>query len=219
MNAFVIIPAYNEQKHIAAVVQGALLQLPKERIIVVDDGSADATSSAAEEKKVIVLRHVVNLGKGAALKTGCDFAVSNGAEALVVMDADGQHSPEDIPRMISALKEKDIVFSYREFSRKMPFVRKFGNRLIQYFSALIFGIKIRDTQCGFRAFTGDAYRKIRWNVSDYSVESEMIARTGKNHLKFTQIPIETKYLDNYKGVTIIDGIKIFMNMLWWKIAK
>jgi UDP-N-acetylglucosamine---dolichyl-phosphate N-acetylglucosaminyltransferase len=219
MKAYAIIPARNEEKHIAEVIKGALQQLPKEQIIVVDDGSNDATGEIAEKEKVIVLRHIVNLGKGAALKTGCEYALSKGADAMIAMDSDGQHSPEDMPRLLSALKDRDIVFTYREFSRKMPFLRNAGNRFIQILSALIFGIRIKDTQCGFRAFTKEAYEKIRWQVSDYSVESEMIARAGKNHLRFAQVPIETKYLDSYKGVTAIDGIRIVMNMIWWKIAK
>jgi glycosyltransferase involved in cell wall biosynthesis len=219
MKAFVIIPAYNEEKHLADVIDLTLKELPKESIIVVDDGSSDSTSEVAEKKKVTVLKHVVNLGKGAALKTGCDYAAGKGADAIVVMDSDGQHKPEDIPRLLEALKGRDIVFTYREFGKTMPFMRKTGNRFIQAVSALFFGIRIRDTQCGFRAFTKEAYSKIRWEVSDYSVESEMIARTGKNRLRFAQIPIETTYLGKYKGVTIIDGIRIFMNLLWWKISK
>ncbi|MFH1181324.1 MAG: glycosyltransferase family 2 protein [Candidatus Woesearchaeota archaeon] len=219
MKAFAIIPAYNEERHLAGVIDRTLKELPKERIIVVDDGSRDLTSEMAEKKNVTVLKHVVNLGKGAALKTGCDYAIRKGADAIVAMDSDGQHKPEDIPRLLEALKGRDIVFTYREFGKTMPFVKKTGNRFIQAVSSLFFGIRIRDTQCGFRAFTKDAYQKIRWEVSDYSVESEMIARTGKNRLRFAQIPIETTYHDKYKGVTVIDGIRIFMNMLWWKIAK
>jgi glycosyltransferase involved in cell wall biosynthesis len=218
MKAFVIIPAYNEEKHIEGIITRTLKKVPRDRIIVVDDGSRDATSEIAE-RKVTVLKHLVNIGKGAALKTGIEYALSKGAEAFVAMDADGQHRPEDIPRLLSALNGRDIVFTYREFGGNMPLVKKFGNRFIQGVSALIFGIRIRDTQCGFRAFTKEAYSKLKWKVSDYSVESEMIARTGKSRLKFAQIQIETTYHDKYKGVTVIDGIRIFMNMLWWKIAK
>jgi hypothetical protein len=80
----------------------------------------------------------------------------------------------------------------------------------------LYGISLNDTQCGFRAFSKDAYKKIRWNASDYSMESEMISRTGKQKLKYVQIPIETIYSDRYKGTTVIDGIKIVLNMFWWK---
>ena len=84
---------------------------------------------------------------------------------------------------------------------------------------LLYNVELHDTQCGYRAFTSDAYKKIRWKASDYSMESEMIANIGKNKLSYTQIPIKTIYVDRYKGTTIIDGIKIVLNMIWWKITK
>ena len=163
------------------------------------------------------MRHVVNLGKGAALKTGCDYAVRKGAKFIVAIDADAQHKPSDMPRFIEKLEKYDIVFSYRKASKKMPFILRFGNLFISKLVRIIYGIDLNDTQSGFRAFSGEAYRKIRWNASDYSMESEMIARAGKQRLKYVQIPIQTIYSDRYKGTTIIDGIKIVLSMVWWKL--
>ena len=100
----------------------------------------------------------------------------------------------------------------------MPLVPRTGNQLIQTFSKLLFNIKIRDTQSGFKAFTREAYEKIKWESMGYSVESEMIARTGKHRLRFRQIPIETIYRDEYKGTTFVDGIKIVLNMIRWKLS-
>jgi glycosyltransferase involved in cell wall biosynthesis len=220
MKAFVIIPAHNEETTIGEVIKKTKKYVPSNRIVVVDDGSNDKTAEKAEKNNVAVLRHVVNLGKGAALKTGCEYAISKGADVLIAMDADGQHKPQDIPRLLRALKDKDIVFTYRAFnSHEMPLILRFGNWFIQLVSNMLFEIKIEDTQCGFRAFTKEAYKKIKWSVSDYSVESEIIAKTGKNHLKFVQVPIETTYTDKYKGTTVIDGIRIVLNMLWWKVKK
>ena len=99
----------------------------------------------------------------------------------------------------------------------MPFVLRFGNWFISGVVRILYGISLKDTQCGFRAFSQLAYKKIRWNASDYSMESEMISRAGKQRLKYAQIPIGTIYSDKYKGTTIIDGIKIVLNMVWWKI--
>ena len=162
---------------------------------------------------------MINLGKGAALKTGCDYAVRKGAKHIVALDADAQHNPEDIPRFADKLKKYDIVFSYRKASRKMPFVLRFGNWFISNVVKALYGISLNDTQCGFRAFSGEAYKKIRWNAPDYSMESEMITRAGKQRLKYVQIPIETIYSDKYKGTTVIDGMKIVLNMFWWKLFK
>ena len=99
----------------------------------------------------------------------------------------------------------------------MPLVLRFGNWFISNVVRILYGIDLSDTQCGFRAFSGEAYKKIRWNASDYSMESEMISKAGKQKLKYVQIPIQTIYSDKYKGTTIVDGVKIVLNMIWWKL--
>ena len=216
-NIWAVIPAYNEEKSIAGIIKKTRLYAGM--VVVVNDGSKDKTKDAAENAGAAVLTHVINLGKGAALKTGCDYAVRKGAKHIVALDADAQHNPEDIPRFADKLKKYDIVFSYRKASRKMPFVLRFGNWFISNVVKALYGISLNDTQCGFRAFSGEAYKKIRWNAPDYSMESEMITRAGKQRLKYVQIPIETIYSDKYKGTTVIDGMKIVLNMFWWKLFK
>ena len=214
---FVIIPAYNEQRHISSVIQK--VKKYSINIIVVDDGSNDRTSEVAKKEGVIVLKHIVNLGKGAALKTGCEYSVANGAKKLIFIDADGQHQPEEIPRFLQALKDADIVFGSRSLNKKMPLVLRFGNWFINKVNDYLSGVKLRDTQSGYRAMTSDAYQKIRWKSTNYSVESEMIANTGRQRLKYKEITIKTIYSDNYKGTTVIDGVKIVLNMLWWKLGR
>ena len=216
-NIWAVIPAYNEQKNIARVIKEAKNYV--DEIILVDDGSKDSTAKFGQAAGAIVLRHVVNLGKGAALKTGCDYAVKNGAELIVVLDADAQHNPGDIPRFIEKLKKYDIVFSYRKASKKMPFVLRFGNKFISNIVRILYNVNLTDTQSGFRAFSRETYKKIRWNAADYSMESEMISRVGKQKLKYVQIPIQTIYTDRYKGTTVLDGIKIVLNMVWWRLFR
>lgn len=215
-NIWIVIPAYNEGEKISKVIER--VKKISSNIIVVDDGSKDTTKKIAESSGVIVLSHIVNLGKGAALKTGCDYAIIKGAKLIVALDADLQHKPEDIPRFLDALNGRDIVFGYRQLtSDKMPTVLRFGNSFINKAAYILFGMNLKDTQCGFRAFTSEAYKKIRWKATDYSMESEMIANAGKQKLRYTEVPIETVYLDKYKGTTVIDGIKIVMNMISWRI--
>ena len=210
-----VIPAYNEQKNIVGIVKKT--KKYARNVVLVDDGSTDKTSEFASKAGAIVLKHILNLGKGAALKTGCDFAVKKGAKFIVVVDADAQHDPEDIPRFAEKLEKYDIVFSYRKASSKMPLVLRFGNWFISNAVSILYSMRLNDTQCGFRAFSKDAYKRIMWLASDYSIESEMIAKAGKQKLKYVQIPIRTIYSDKYKGTTIIDGIKIVLNMIWWKL--
>ena len=214
---WVIIPAYNEQKHIGPVVKSAKSFV--DNVVVVDDGSRDKTSEVAEKSRVTVLKHVVNLGKGSALKTGCEYAIQKGAEKIISLDADGQHKPEQIPVFLNKLKNKDVVFGYRTFDKKMPFVFRVGNSIINYMTKLIFGIELKDTQCGYRAFRVKAYRKIKWDSNDYRMESEMVVNTARHNLRYSELPIDTIYADRYKGTTFIDGIKITLNLLWWKLVK
>ena len=214
---WVIIPAHNEEKHIEEVIKKT--RKFNNNILVVDDGSKDKTEIIAEKSGAFVLKHVVNLGKGSALKTGCEYAIKKGAEKIVVLDADGQHDPKEIPEFVKALDNADIVFGYRRLNKNMPFVLRYGNWFIFFMTKLLFGLKIIDTQCGYRAFKADVYNKIKWNAIDYSMESEIVANTGKAHLKYSQIPIETIYSDKYKGTTVIDGIRIVLNMIWWKLSR
>jgi glycosyltransferase involved in cell wall biosynthesis len=144
-----------------------------------------------------------------------------GADFIVTLDGDGQHAPGDIPKLVGTLrKEKlDIVLGSRYLKTEMPVTKQLGNWLLSSASRIFFGVDVKDTQCGFKAFTRQAYGKIRWDSRNYSVESEIIMRTGKEKLKYKEIPIRTIYQDKFKGTTIIDGARIFFRMLWWRMAK
>ncbi len=215
-DVWVVIPAYNEAAHIKQVIKST--KRYARNIVVVDDGSDDATYANAKKAGVTVLRHIVNLGKGAALKTGCDFSLSQRAQVIIAIDADGQHDPREIPKLLAALKQADIVFGYRKFTKDMPFVLKLGNIFIGTAIRLLYGISLKDTQCGYRAFTAAAYRKLRWKSLDYAVESEMIANAGRHKLKYREVEIQTIYSDKYKGTTVLDGIKIVLNMVLWRFS-
>jgi glycosyltransferase involved in cell wall biosynthesis len=212
-----VIPAHNEEKNIRRILEETKKYV--DSIIVVDDGSRDKTSYVAKIAKVTVLTHIINLGKGAALRTGCDYALKEGADRIIVLDADAQHEPSKIPLFLEGLEGADVVLGYRKEGKEMPFVLKFGNWFINKMIKLLYGIELKDTQCGYRAFTAKAYKKIRWKSSNYSMESEMIANIGKRKLKFKEVPIKTIYQDKYKGTTVMDGVKIAYNLLWWRLSK
>ena len=217
MKYFIIIPAYNEASRIGEVIRG--VKKFTKNIIVVDDGSTDKTGEVAKKEKAVVLRHRINLGKGAAMKTGVETAFSLGAQGVILMDADGQHDPKHIPDFLAKLDEDyDIVFGSRNLSFGVPLVRFLGNKFGSVLISLIFGIYRSDMLCGFMAFTKKTYPKIKWDSSRYGVETEIVARTGKNKLKYTEIPIETIYIDKYKGVTILDAIGILFNIPRWLIS-
>ncbi|MDP3639755.1 MAG: glycosyltransferase family 2 protein [Nanoarchaeota archaeon] len=212
MKDVVIIPAYNEEKTISAVIIAAKKQVPE--VIVVDDGSHDATGPVAQRCGARVVRHRVNMGKGSALKTGCDLATTLGAQRLVVIDADGQHDARHIPQFLRSLDEGyAVVFGCRTIPEAMPFVLRFGNRLISNLFMTLYQVRVEDTQCGYRAFTADAYKNIRWEARDYFVETEMLINAGRKKLKHRTIPIKTIYADKYKGTTVFDGVLIVLKMI------
>ena len=207
-----VIPARNEQEHIRDVLKETKKYVDK--VIVVDD-STDKTREIAKQEGAIVLRHIVNLGYGGALKTGCDAALLLGANIIVILDADGQHDPKKIPNLLEPiLKGKaDIVFGQREINENMPFEKRFGNKFLQILSKSLFGIKLKDTLCGFRAFTLEAYKKIRWESSDYSVALEMLINTKNQKLRYISTMVPTIDNDPYKGVAIFDGLKMTMKII------
>jgi len=215
MGCFIIIPAYNEQELVGKVINGA--KEYSDNIIVVDDGSKDNTYENAKSLGVIVLKHSVNLGKGAALKTGCEYAFQNGADKVIVMDADTQHDPKEIPKFLEAMENNDLVLGIRKVPDSMPLVLKFGNKFINQTLGLLHGIKVQDSQCGYRAFTINAYNQMIWDATDYYVETEMLIKAGKKGIKYTTIPIETIYSNKYKGTTVLDGVKIVMKMVGGKV--
>lgn len=210
----VVIPAWNEEKHIEQIVKKTKKIIT--HVLVVDDGSKDNTGALAKKAGARVLVQQQNSGKGAAARAGCDDASKNKYANIILMDADGQHKPKDIPRFLRKLQTNDIVFGYREQSKDAPWLLTLGNWGLTQISHLLFGINIKDTQCGYRAFTREAYEQIRWENNHYGMESEMIYRA--KGLKYTQIPIKRIYLDKTKGAGLLDGFfKIFPLMIQLKI--
>ena len=212
-----IIAAYNEAKNIKKVVLETKNYL--DHLVVVDDGSKDSTGEYAEEAGALVLSHSINLGKGAALQTGAEYAIRKGARYLIFIDGDGQHDPKEIPRFLALLKHYDIVFGRRIFTKAMPSIMRMGNIIISTAIRWLYHIHLKDTQCGYRAMSVAAYKKIKWTVADYSVESEMIANVGNAHLTYKELPIENIYPERYKGTTVLDGIKIVANLFFWRLRR
>lgn len=219
MRTFVVLPAYNEEKKIKIVLERLVKYIPFEQIIIVDDASNDNTFDIAINfnKKMCVLRHDINLGKGAAMNTGCEAAITFGADVIVTMDADDQHNPADIARLLEQIKKgNDIVFGSRIIGKNMPLIKFLGNKFLTIIINIFFNIFINDTQSGFKAFTASTYNKIKWESRDYAVETEIIVKTAENKLKFSEIEIATIYHNDYKGTTPINGLQIFFKILKWK---
>ena len=218
MNIAIVVPFYNEKKHIKEVVSGLLsYNLP---IILVDDGSKDNYELKIRNPKVTLLKHRINLGKGAAMKTGADFAFGGGTDAVIFMDGDNQHKPEDVKKFIEILETNkyDAVFGARNFNYSVPLVRYMGNKVVSLLLRVLFGIYVSDVLCGFKALTKKAYKLIYWESAGYGVETEMIARFGKHKLTYKEVPIEAIYHDKVKGVTVLDAFGIMGQIVKWKLT-
>ena len=187
-----LIPAYEEGPRIAAVVRAAAAHLP---VVVIDDGSTDDTAAAAEAAGATVLRQVLNAGKGAALRAGFRHALDAGVDAVVTLDADGQHDPDEIPRCVAAFEaaRPELVIGQRDFSR-MPPVRRLSNTLGGAALALALGRGVPDNQSGYRLIGRTLMRALLdSDESGFEFEVEMIARCIALGLPVSSVPIATIY--------------------------
>lgn len=223
MNYRIVAPVYNEEKYIKKFIE-AFPEKHLPHLILVDDGSIDKTEKIIKENypQITYLKHKTNLGKGKSLETGAMKAIKEKADIIVVMDSDLQHKPSDISRFLRVFQKNpdiDIVFGSRVAgvsSRLIPFI---GNKIISIITNLLYGYFINDTQSGFRAFRSRIFNKIRWESHGYSVEIEMIINAAKHKLKYKEIPIDTIYLEKYKGMNVLDGISVLFKILGWKVFK
>jgi glycosyltransferase involved in cell wall biosynthesis len=227
MKIYIVIPAHNEGKRIGKVIADIGATKLNLSIIVVDDGSTDNTSQIVSKFQIsnfkfqiTLLTHQINLGKGAAMKTGCEYAFLHGADAVIFMDSDGQHEVRDLPKFIEALNtgKYDVVLGTRNYSFGVPLVRYLGNKFASVVMAALFHTYVSDVICGYRAMTKKGYEKIKWDSDGYGVETEMVARMGKNRASFCEVPVATIYHDNVKGVTLLDAIGILGDVLKWRLT-
>lgn len=215
-NIWIIIPAYEEEEMIGSVVE----EVRKEnynQILVIDDGSNDNTAKVAEAKGAEVIKHAKNSGLGASLRTGLREAKSRNADVAVTLDADGQHDPKDIDRLIKKLNGADVVIGVRRRSQ-MPLNKRFGNTALDILTHFLGG-PLTDSQSGFRAFGPKALERIRIWSDHYSVSSEIIVQVGEENLSFRTIPIKGIFTDYSRAssTTIASGIKIFFDLLRTKV--
>ena len=192
-----VIAAYNESKVIREVVSGVARH--GWSVVVVDDGSRDTTAAAARVPGVAVLRHATNLGQGAALQTGIDYALRRGARHIVTFDADGQHDPADIPALIDALEHADIALGSRFLGKAIEGAtgaRRALLRTATVVSNTMSGMKLSDAHCGLRAFRASAAPSLRITQDRMAHASELLRKIRASGLRVVEVPVTVRYTEH-----------------------
>jgi glycosyltransferase involved in cell wall biosynthesis len=213
-DTYVVIAAFNE----ASVIRGVVGELVARGypVVVVDDGSGDDTAAAARIAGVTVVRHAINLGQGAALQTGIDYALRRGARTLVTFDADGQHSVEDIPDLVAALVTHDIALGSRFLGKDVVGAsrrRKLLLRTATTLSNRMSGMKLTDAHCGLRAFRASAAPALRITQDRMAHASELLRKIRTSGLRVTEVPVTVKYTEHSmrKGQSGLQAIRILFD--------
>jgi glycosyltransferase involved in cell wall biosynthesis len=209
------IPCFNEERCIGSVV----LKTKKfvSSVVVIDDGSTDATSEVAAEAGALVYRHGQNRGYGAAIQSALAKGRELGADVLVIIDGDGQHDPKDIPKLVKPLidGEADVAIGSRFLgeSKRPPFYRRLGLRVLTAITNLGSGQRISDSQSGFRAYSSKALNALNLTEDGMSVSSEMQFAISKAGLKMAEVPIDVSYFDKAKRNPLGHGISVLSRVL------
>ena len=226
-STYIAIAAFNESKSISNVIK-SLKNAGYNNIVVVDDCSKDNTYEIALNEGAHVLRHVINRGQGAALKTGIDYSLMKKAKFIVTFDADGQHRVEDLERMATPVWENkcDITIGSRFLSKKairqMPFTRRWilrGGRLMLF---VFYGVIMTDAHNGFRVMNRKSAKKIEIVCDRMAHASEIIEEIHRKRLRYKEIPV----IINYNEYTLqhghggfVGGLRVAFSMLVKKIAR
>ncbi|MEI6807732.1 MAG: glycosyltransferase family 2 protein [bacterium] len=224
---FIVVPAYNEAKTIGSVLNGLIAiqdevaqidhKLTPISIVVVDDGSDDDTFSEAKSCGVIVLRHAVNRGQGAALQTGNEYALTHGADLVVHFDADGQFDPADVVTALGQMRKDglDVVLGSRFLDRRssIPMTKRMiilpVSRMVNF---LFSGLWLTDVHNGFRIMTRNALLKIRITQDGMAHNSEIVCQINDKKLKLAEVPVKVVY--NEYGQGIRGGMRILGDLIF-----
>lgn len=205
-----LIPAYNEARFIGSIV--IALSAHVETVLVIDDGSSDATAEIARRAGATVIQHQHNQGKAAAVNTGFRYLRRLDPLAVIMLDGDGQHRPEDLPQVLAPIldDEADIVVGSRFLALKsdIPIYRRVGQHSLTMATNLASGVNLSDSQSGYRAFSRRALERLHFGQDGFSVESEMQFLAGENQLRIAEVPIKVLYDEPAKRNPVGHGLQV-----------
>jgi UDP-N-acetylglucosamine---dolichyl-phosphate N-acetylglucosaminyltransferase len=189
-----LIPAFNEAARVADVVTRTRPHVRE--VVVIDDGSVDETANVAQAAGARVIRHEQNKGKGAAIVTALECFDKSDAEFAILLDADGQHDPAEIPKFIDAAKESGaaiVVGTRMSDTKEMPLVRLWTNQFTSWVTGKLARQKISDSQCGFRLLRHSVLRDLKLSTARFETETEMLIQAGRAGHKIVGVAIRTIY--------------------------
>jgi len=190
----VALPAYNEDQYIADIVHK--VKKHTDTVVVVDDGSTDGTAWRATDAGAYLIQHTVNKGYGSAIQSILTEVGATNFDVLVIIDADEQHSPDDIPALVVAvLNGYDLAIGSRKGS-DVPAYRRLGGTILSIFTYFLSNRYVKDSQCGFRAYSKQAVDMIRLQETGMAVSSEIIYEATKHELRIVEVPISVRYTDD-----------------------
>lgn len=220
MKIVCVIPAWNEEKNIGAVVADVKRWIAD--IVVVDDGSRDQTAEVALAKGALVLRHPINRGQGAALRTGTQYALENGADVIVHFDADGQFVAEEILAAAAPVVdgETEMVFGSRFLDKEHnlpPLKKRLILPLARLFNRFFLGVKFNDPQNGFRVLSAQAARKLDWRQDKMAHCSEILWLTKKLDINYREVGVTVRYTEF--GQRMSGGWRIIKDLFLDRLIK
>ncbi len=216
-----IIPAYNEEVALGSIILRTLQYV--DEVIIVNDGSDDKTVEVARLAGAEIINHATNLGKGEALKSG--FSAIGDADVVVTIDGDGQHNPDEIPSLIKPIIEDgaDLVNGSRYMNgpeENTPAYRRVGQQVLDNATNISAGIKVTDSQSGFRAFSPAACKVFRFYDTGFGIESEMLVDVAEAGLKIVEVPITVRYdVDGSTKNPVTHGVGVLLKIIKDKIFR
>ena len=211
----VLLPAYNEEVAIASMI--LLSSKYADEVIVIDDGSTDRTKEVSELAGATILSHNKNKGKGVALKTGFEYAKD--FDIIVTIDADGQHNPSEIPLLLKPIldDEADFVNGSRYINgheTSTPTYRRVGQTVLDKTTNIASGVKITDSQSGFRAFSSKCFQCFNFDPEGFGIESDMLIEAANHNMRITEVEITVRYdVNTTTANPVVQGVSVLLRVL------
>lgn len=227
----VLIPTYNNARTLERVLEGVLSLVPDERVLVINDGSTDATAEILGRyaSRVEVLTHSVNKGKGKALRTGFSRAIQKGFTYALTIDSDGQHYPEDIPVLVDTLVRNPgaCIMGARNMEQEgVPQKSSFGNKFSNFWFLVETGIRLPDTQTGYRIYPLEKVKQLHVLTSKFELEIEVIVKLAWRFVPFVAVPVRVKYdpdervshfrpLQDFFRISVLNTCLVLLALVWY----